>query len=130
MKFIAAFGAVFVLGGITGAAVGHVVEAQRAIDLFDGSSEKSRHGVWLWSLERKLDLSGDQKAKIEEILTRYDREMADANAPVEAQTTAVRSKMRAEVRGLLAADQQKKFDALMASRDAMRARSTRTEAAP
>ncbi|MFO0611816.1 MAG: hypothetical protein U0414_04450 [Polyangiaceae bacterium] len=121
-KVIAAFVAVFVLGAATGAAVGHVVEVRRALDVFDAARRGSRHGTFLWSLDRKLGLSADQRSAIEAILKSYDGRMDDAMAPVEESVREVRRAMRVEVREKLRREQQADFDQLMAEWDAARGR--------
>lgn len=121
-KVIGAFVAVFVLGAATGAAVGHVVEVRRTIDMFDAARKGSRHGTFVWSLERKLGLSEDQRARIETILKGYDARMDEAMSPVEDDVREVRKAMRAEVRSTLRPEQQGDFDRLVAEWDAVRGR--------
>ena len=101
----------------------HVIEARRAIDLFDAASQGSRHGVFLWSLERKLDLSPEQCRVFEEIMTKYDRDVAAAMIPVDPRTKELRQKMRADLRATLSPAQQARYDDLMATWDAARGRS-------
>lgn len=125
-KVILAFVAVFFLGGLAGAAVGHVVEARRAIDIFDASSQGSRHGVFLWSLERKLKLTATQRAEIEVILAQYDRDVATMMVPVDPQARALRRQMRADVRARLAPEQQGRYDELMALWDKAKGRTPDT----
>ncbi|MFO0549892.1 MAG: hypothetical protein U0271_15975 [Polyangiaceae bacterium] len=115
-----ALAGMFVLGTLTGLAVGHVFEARRAIDTFDAAERGSRHGVFLWSLERKLDLDAKQLAKIEEILTQYDLAMGQATRPVQPEVQALRARMRADIRDVLAPDQRPQFDRWMDQLDAVR----------
>lgn len=122
-KVILAFVAVFFLGGLAGAAVGHVVEARRAIDIFDAASQGSRHGVFLWSLERKLDLTSAQRAEIEVIMAQYDRDVATMMVPVDPQARALRRQMRTSVRARLAPEQQDRYDELMTLWDKAKGRS-------
>jgi hypothetical protein len=129
LKLAGAFAAVFLLGGVTGAAVMHVVEARRSIDMFDAASKGSRHGVFLWSLERKLGLSSEQRQAAEEILAKYDRDVAAVMAPVDPRTKELRQKMRADIRAKLSPAQQTRYDELMATWDAARRRSKGVEAA-
>lgn len=121
-KVAGAFVAVFILGAATGAAIGHVVEVRGAIDMFDSAKRGSRHGTFIWSLDRKLALSDDQRARIETILKSYDARMDEALAPVEDAARDVRKAMRAEVRETLKPEQQSEFDRLIASWDAARGR--------
>lgn len=119
-KVVASFVGVFVLGSVTGVAVDQFVAARRSLDVFDAAGEGSRHGVLLWSLERKLDLSDDQETKIKAIFADYDREMAAI--PADPKTGALRQRMRADIRATLNPQQQAKYDDLMKAWDAKRRR--------
>lgn len=121
-KVVAAFLAVFVLGGATGAAIGHVVEVRRTIDMFDAARKGSRHGTFVWSLERKLGLTSEQRTNIESILKGYDARMDEAMAPVDENVREIRRTMRAEVRATLRPEQQIDFDQLVADWDNARGR--------
>ncbi len=114
--------AVFALGAVTGAASWHVISARSVIDLFDAAQSGSRHGVFVWSLERKLDLSADQKQKILEILADYDRAADAAKPPVDPRVAALKDQMRADIRATLDAEQQPKFDELIKKLDEARGR--------
>jgi hypothetical protein len=119
-KVIGVFVGVFLLGGVAGAALDRVVSVRRDVDLFEGARRGSRHGVFLWSLDRKLELRADQRQKIQEILASYDRDVAEI--PSDPRVAALRTRMRAELRATLDPEQQRQFDELMASWDAVRAR--------
>lgn len=121
-KLGAVLAAVFLLGVVTGGASWHVISARFAIDLFDAARAGSRHGVFVWSLERKLDLSAEQKAKIEAILTEYDRATDAVKPAVDPRVAALKTQMRSDVRATLTPEQQPKYDALIAERDAVRGR--------
>lgn len=122
LKVLGAFAAVFLLGGVSGGAIMRVVEARRTIDMFDAASQGSKHGVFLWSLERKLDLSPQQRRELEEIMAQYDRDVAAAMVPVDPRTKELRKKMRAELRAKLTPEQQPRYDELMETWDAARRR--------
>lgn len=119
-KVLALFAGVFLLGSVAGAAVHSVVVSRHELDLFDGARRGSRHGVFLWSLERKLDLRADQKDQIRAVLARYDHDLAEI--PPDPRTTALRTQMRSDLRATLDPGQQAKFDELIASWDAAKAR--------
>jgi len=121
-KIVAVLVATFVLGGVTGGALGHVLEERRAMDMFDAAENGSRHGVFLWSLERKLDLSDAQEVQIAQILARYDREMGDVTQPVDPEMKALRKKMRDDVRAVLTPEQAPRYDELTGKLDDVRAR--------
>src|SRR5262245_51828053 len=101
LKLFGAFAAVFLLGGVTGGAVMHVIEARRAIDMFDSASKGSRNGVFLWSLDRKLGLSAEQRQAFEAIMAQYDRDLAAVIEPLDPRVKALREKMRADIRAKL-----------------------------
>jgi hypothetical protein len=118
LKLLGAFAAMFLLGAVTGGALMHVIEAQRAIDMFDSASKGSRNGVFLWSLDRKLGLSAEQRQAFEAIMAQYDRDLAAVIEPLDPRVKALREKMRADIRARLSPAQQPRFDELMASWDA------------
>jgi hypothetical protein len=128
-KLGAMLAAVFVLGAVTGAASWHVFSARAQIDMFDAAHAGSRHGVFVWSLERKLDLSAQQKSKIEQILADYDLATDAVRRPVDPRVAALKDQMRSDVRATLTPDQQSKYDILVAELDAARGRG-RASAAP
>ena len=119
-KVVAAFVGVFVFGGVTGGAIGRYVDARRSIDVFDAAGEGSRHGVLLWSLQRKLSLSGDQETKIKAIFARYDSDVA--GLPVDPRAATLKQTMRADIRATLDPGQRTKYDELMKGLDAKRRR--------
>lgn len=120
---LAAFVAVFCLGTVTGAAAWHVISRRTSVDLFDAAAQGSRHGVFVWSLDRKLGLSSDQTAAIERILADYDRDAAAITPAPDPRLKALRAQMRAEIRNQLDAKQAARFDSLMDDLDAVRQRS-------
>ena len=121
-KLAAMLGAVFLLGAVTGGATWHVLSARAQIDMFDAAHAGSRHGVFVWSLERKLDLSPEQKQKIEQILRDYDRATDAVKRPVDPRIAALKDQMRSDVRATLTPAQQAKYDVLISELDAARGR--------
>jgi hypothetical protein len=121
-KAAAALAVVFLLGMVTGAAAWHVGYARNATDTFDAASRGSRYGVFVWSLERKLDLTSQQKQSIEAIMARYERDTAAVAPPPDPRITALREQMRADIRALLDARQQKRFGELISELDAVKKR--------
>lgn len=121
---------VFLLGAVTGAAIWHVFSARAALDMFDAAEDGKRHGVFVWSMERKLDLSAEQKAKIEVILADYDRETDAIRPPVDPRLLAMKADMRSAIRATLRPEQQARFDTLIVELDRARGRSAPTVAEP
>lgn len=115
-----ALGAVFVLGVVTGAAGWNAFAARSSMDVFDAARGGSRHGVFVWSLERKLDLDAQQKARIVEILADYDKASDAIKPPPEPRIQELKDKMRADVRAVLTPAQQAEYDVLLAELDAVR----------
>lgn len=128
-KLAAMLGAVFLLGVVTGGASWHVLSARAQIDMFDAAHAGARHGVFVWSLERKLDLSAEQKQKIEQILSDYDRATDAVKPPVDPRVAALKAQMRSDVRATLRPEQQAKYDTLIAELDAARGRGKPSAAA-
>jgi hypothetical protein len=129
-KLGAMLGAVFLLGAVTGGASWHVLSARAQIDMFDAAHVGARHGVFVWSLERKLDLSAEQKRKIEQILSDYDRATDAVKPPVDPRVAALKAQMRSDVRATLTPEQAAKYDVLIAELDAARGRGKPTAVAP
>jgi hypothetical protein len=129
-KLGAMLGAVFLLGVVTGGASWHVLSARAQIDMFDAAHAGSRHGVFVWSLERKLDLDAQQKQKIEQILADYDRATDAVKPPVDPRVAALKAQMRSDVRATLTPEQQTKYDVLISELDAARGRGKPSAAAP
>lgn len=121
-KAALALAVVFLLGVVTGAAVWHVAYARNATDTFDAASRGSRYGVFVWSLERKLDLTGEQKRSIEAIMARYERDVAAVAPAPDPRVTALREQMRADIRALLDDRQKKRFVELITELDAVKKR--------
>ncbi len=98
VRLVAALGAMFALGTVTGAAAWHALSTRAAMDLFDAAHAGSRHGVFVWSLERKLDLRPEQRRAIEEILATYDRDAEALRPPADPRLAARKDEMRAAIR--------------------------------
>jgi Spy/CpxP family protein refolding chaperone len=129
-KLGAMLAAVFLLGVVTGGASWHVLSARAQIDMFDAAHAGARHGVFVWSLERKLDLSASQKQRIEQILADYDRATDAVRRPVDPRIAALKAQMRSDVRATLTPEQQMKYDVLIAELDAARGRGRPSAVAP
>ena len=87
-------------------------------------------------LARTLDLSADQRAKYDAILSARDARIDTLMAPINAQMDSVRpvyrgirDSARGEIRALLSAAQQREFDAYVAEMRAKEAKRDSTNAA-
>lgn len=111
--------AVFLLGGVCGAAAIRAHDTRHQMTVFD-TARRGRHGMLLWSLEQKLGLSARQREDIEKVLLSHEPEMRAATQPCEAQGHAIRDRTRAEIRARLTPAQQADYDLLMARYDESR----------
>lgn len=114
------FLAMFVLGGVCGGGVVRIVDTRHQVTVFDVTSERGRHGMFVWSLEQKLALRSSQRAEIEKILVQHDPEIRALNQQIDPSVKAVKQQIRAEIRAVLDPSQQNEFDTVMARYDEAR----------
>lgn len=85
---------------------------------------KGRHhgeGYHLENLERDLNLSADQKAKVQPIVDQAKPQIRAIHEDAMQKTKAVMDSTMSQIRPLLTAEQQKKFDALQKAQEDLRA---------
>jgi Spy/CpxP family protein refolding chaperone len=85
---------------------------------------KSRHhwdGHHLDGLTEDLNLSADQKAKVQPIIDQTKPQIRSIHEDARQKTKAVMDNTMAQIRPLLTAEQQKKFDALQKAHEGLRA---------
>jgi hypothetical protein len=73
-------------------------------------------------LQYELDLTADQAAQVTEVVRRHEPAMDSILAPVRPQFNAERQAVRREIRALLAPDQVRRYDGMIARRDSLHAR--------
>lgn len=117
-KIVAGLLLVFVLGALTGA-LSTGIALKRHHPFFSGAPE-GRKAFIMKRLSRKLDLSADQKVRIEAIIDRVQSEtfqqMRDGRRFMHRQL----EKGFAEIRKELTPEQQRRFDEMKADREQRR----------
>jgi Spy/CpxP family protein refolding chaperone len=75
---------------------------------------------FLTKLERELDLSSEQKAQLEKVLSANRQKARDFWKQTRGSYAELREEFRQEIRTVLTPEQQKRFDEMMAEEDARR----------
>ena len=117
---------VFVLGCLTGASL------DSAYRLRAGNNERQERGGHdkkdvFEHMKRDLNLSEQQASEIRAILDQTRNEYRALRAEVRPRYDALRQNSRARIRALLTPEQQQRFDAKVAERDAKRDTDDRDE---
>jgi Spy/CpxP family protein refolding chaperone len=97
----------FVAGFISGAAVDHLVMHRRGPEI-----PRFAPRVIVNHLDRRLDLTADQRAKIEEILERHHQRMEGMWANVRPAMRTELEKTNDEIARVLTPEQREKFEKL------------------
>ncbi len=108
---------VFLLGGVLGAALDSVYRLKAR-----GGRHEERDKRRFEEMRRDLALTDEQAAQIRAILDETRNEYRALREKCRPQYDAARSAARARIRALLTPEQQQKFDARTAERDARRGR--------
>ena len=110
----------FVLGGLCGAGVGYTVSQRELSALVSEDRSEARDRRRLEAFSQELDLTRDQREQVRRIVERHrperDRQMRRMFDECGQPMARVREAMDAEIRALLTADQQHRFDALLERR--------------
>src|SRR5712691_9626482 len=106
---------VFVLGGVTGAALGGLYRSRASSE----RPEKAMHERFE-KMRRELNLTDEQTKSVSAILDETRNEYRSLRAELRPRFDEPRQKARTRIRALLTPDQQQKFDALVAQQDAQR----------
>ncbi|HMF57295.1 MAG TPA: hypothetical protein VK619_13210 [Pyrinomonadaceae bacterium] len=115
LKVMAAVLSVFVLGCLTGAALDSAYRLRAR-----GQGRPSTQGKqeFFESLKSNLNLNDQQAAQIRAIIEETRDNYRQLRTEVSPQYDAIRQRARTRIRALLMPDQQQKFDAMIAERDA------------
>jgi Spy/CpxP family protein refolding chaperone len=105
---------VFVLGGLTGAAL------NGAYIRHVGYGPPQAHGEFLGKLQRELNLTDSQSAQIRAIIDETRIVFKDISDESRPKFDAARQKSRDRIRAVLSPDQQQRFDQLTSMMDAKR----------
>ncbi|MBI2898439.1 MAG: hypothetical protein HYY06_33115 [Deltaproteobacteria bacterium] len=104
---------VFLLGGVTGAALTRWVVARKLSELLESDPVTVRQRVILFALDRKLDLSDDQRSRIRRILAAQRPEFAAVARKLDAELRPLRTRTASRIREVLEQKQRRRFDLLM-----------------
>jgi len=117
MKIWLVLVAVFVLGAVTGAALTGLYRSRAS----NASGRDSRERAMKERFEKmrlELNLSDQQTQQVRAILDETRNQYRTLREELRPRFEEPRLKARAKIRALLDADQQKKFDAMVAQQDA------------
>lgn len=110
---------VFVLGCVTGAALDSVYRMKARGDRGAERGRRDRKDVFE-QMKRDLNLNDQQATEIRAILDATRNEYRQLRTEMKPRYDAIRQQGRARIRALLNAEQQQRFDAEVAERDAKR----------
>ena len=109
---------VFVLGGVTGAGLSGVYRS-KANASFRESRERD-HKAMFEKIRNDLNLNAEQSKAMQKVLDDTAGEFRALRSELRPRYEELRLKARGQMRALLTAEQQQKFDTLMAEIDARR----------
>lgn len=115
-------GLVFVLGASAGVAGSHVMMTRRVHRMLEASPQEAHDRRIVAVLERKLDLSFEQKAKVEQIFDAHRSEFEDLRRAQEPSFEALRERVHGEIRATLTENQKAAFDRFEREMDERRRR--------
>lgn len=108
-RFICLLVLCFLIGAVTGT-------------VYEGlaSGQASKRRVRMAEMVAKLDLSENQKARLDKVLENGRKCMVDINTSYRAEFGKVRNATKAEIHEILTPEQRKEFDAIIAEQAARR----------
>jgi protein CpxP len=106
---------VFALGCVTGAALDGAYRTRATSPERRHARERGRH---LEEMRRELNLSDEQAARLRAILDETGEEYRALRGELRPRFDAIRQRARARMREALSPEQQKRFDEMVARRDA------------
>ena len=112
--------AVFAFGCVTGAALDGLYRSRAGGRAERGEDERRKSEAHFERMRRELNLTDDQTTRVRSVLDETREEYRRLRAEVRPRFEEPRLKARARIRELLSSEQQQKFDALAAERDAQR----------
>jgi hypothetical protein len=116
---------VFVLGALSGIAGAGFLAHRHLRSVFDGTPEQVDTHVTLAMLEAALHLSSDERQSVRAVLEKHEPEHTRLRETIEPGLTTLREEERSEIRALLTAEQQARFDAALLRIDGRRKRIAR-----
>ena len=118
---------VFALGCVTGAALDSAYRLQASGNARQETRGRSGKEDIFESMRRDLDLSEQQATDIRAIVDQTRTDYRTLRAEVRPRYDALRQNARARIRTLLTPEQQQRFDAIVAERDARRRENDKDE---
>ena len=118
IKALLVIAVVFLLGAVAGASLGRTV-------LWSISATGPHHhsrGSFIEKLQKRLDLSGEQRTQIQAILDESHQQFRGLHKSVKPQFETIRRQMRERIREELNPDQNREFAAMCAEYDQRKAR--------
>lgn len=101
----------FVLGGVAGAFGMQAYHRMKFARELSGPPDRARLHFRMEAMSRQLDLTRDQRRKIETIFEKHEGERHKTFKRCAPGFAKLRTQIDSEIRAVLDADQQKKFDA-------------------
>ena len=119
LKAWGAFLLVFALGGVTGASIDGIyrLRATGAPSPTTPVVSLRDTDTYFETLKRELTLRGDQETAIREVLDRTRDDYKAVCADVRPRYDTVRERARSQMRALLTAEQQPRFDSIITAED-------------
>jgi Spy/CpxP family protein refolding chaperone len=111
---------------LTFIAIGAIAIGGYAIAQSPSNGSGGRHGGWrghgfgLAHLTKSLNLTADQQAKVQPLIDQARPQIIAIHKDAMQKTQAIMDSTMSQIRPLLDADQQKKFDAIQKARQDMR----------
>lgn len=119
-KVIAVALAIFLLGGVTGAALDSAYRLRAAGPRRPPPHRQQGRGDFFEALKKNLDLDARQSEQIRVIIDETREGYRQLQTEVGPRYDSLRLDGRAKIRALLTPEQQQKFDQMTAERDARR----------
>lgn len=119
LKAWGAFLLVFALGGVTGASIDGIYRLRASGANSPNTPVVSMRDTdtYFETLQRELTLSSDQDMAIRAVLDRTREEYKAVCADVRPRYDTVRERARSQMREVLTADQQPRFDSIITAED-------------
>lgn len=118
---------VFALGCVTGVSLDSVYRLRMGRERAEARGPRHDEDKVFERMKRDLDLNDQQATQIRAILDQTREEYRQLRAEVRPRYDTVRQAARTKIRALLTPEQQRKFDAKVAERDARRDEDGRDE---
>lgn len=109
-KALAVLAAVFVFGGVAGAAVGRITALREMGKMMEGPPPEARARFRLEAMRRHLKLRDDQVERVRAVLAEADTERDQLMASCGPQLDELRQRTDAKLRAILDEEQQKRYD--------------------